>query len=344
MKRSLLALAVLGAFAGAASAQSSVTLFGIVDLSVGNISNKTGAGTKTTTQQMLNSGLNTSRLGFRGVEDLGGGLKAGFWIEGEMAADNGTAGGQNWRRRSTVSLMGNFGEVRLGRDYTPTYWNLAVFDPFGINGVGAIFNVLAPTNPLGSGALTLSRADNGVAYFLPTGIGGLYGSAMVTAGEGVDGNKYGGGRIGYAANNFDIAAAYGETGRTNKYKLFNIGGSVKLGSITKIMALFNQGKYLDRKQTTYLLGAAVTLGQGEVHATWTRADMNGNSNTVGYRDQDDADQIALGYVYNLSKRTALYGTASRIKNDNASNFIVGGMGSAVGGTSVGVQAGLRHSF
>ena len=123
MKKSLLALAALTAFAGVASAQSSVTLFGIVDLSARGVDN--GIGTRSTINQDGNS---SSRLGFRGVEDLGGGLKAGFWIEGALSADTGNATGQTWQRRSTVSLMGGFGEIRLGRDYTPvSYTHLDVY-------------------------------------------------------------------------------------------------------------------------------------------------------------------------------------------------------------------------
>ena len=87
MKKSLVALAVLAA-AGAASAQSSVTLFGIVDASVGHISGSNGGASRT---YMGNSGLNSSRLGFRGVEDLGGGLAASFWLEGALGNDDGTA-------------------------------------------------------------------------------------------------------------------------------------------------------------------------------------------------------------------------------------------------------------
>ena len=95
MKKSLLALAVLGAFAGVASAQSSVTIFGVVDLSVNQIEN---GNVKTTSMQ--SNQLNSNRLGFRGVEDLGGGLSAGFWIEGAMSSQDGTAGGGDaWHRQ-----------------------------------------------------------------------------------------------------------------------------------------------------------------------------------------------------------------------------------------------------
>ena len=89
MKKTLLALATLTAFAGVASAQSSVTLFGIVDLSVNSVKNGT-----LSQKLMSNDQLNSNRIGFRGIEDLGGGMRAGFWIEGGMTPDNGSAGGQ----------------------------------------------------------------------------------------------------------------------------------------------------------------------------------------------------------------------------------------------------------
>eukprot|EP01036_Dinobryon_divergens_P002144 gene2144-2828_t len=143
MKKSLIALAVLAA-SGAAMAQSSVTLFGVVDATYAY-----GSGSVSNKSQLTNSGYNSSRLGFRGVEDLGGGLSASFWLEAGVNNDNGTGGvtntnnqaatstggGLTFNRRSTVSLNGGFGEVRLGRDYTPQFWNLTVFDPFGTNGV-----------------------------------------------------------------------------------------------------------------------------------------------------------------------------------------------------------------
>jgi len=83
MKKSLIALAVMAA-SGAAMAQSSVTLFGIVDAAYGRVS---GNGTSVT--GISNSGINSSRLGFRGEEDLGGGMKAGFWLEGQLYNDVG---------------------------------------------------------------------------------------------------------------------------------------------------------------------------------------------------------------------------------------------------------------
>ncbi|HWH83426.1 MAG TPA: porin, partial [Burkholderiaceae bacterium] len=111
MKKSLLALAVLGAFAGVASAQSSVTLYGTLDVNGRYV--KADGQSRSLTQST--DGINSSQLGFRGIEDLGGGLKAGFVLLAGVNPDSGTTNSKFFNRRSTVSLMGGFGEVRLGR-------------------------------------------------------------------------------------------------------------------------------------------------------------------------------------------------------------------------------------
>src|SRR5881396_2956153 len=116
MKKSLLALAVLGAFAGAASAQSSVTLFGTLDVNGKYVKNAGSAKRLSLSQD----GINSSQLGFQGTEDLGGGLKANFLLLAGVNADTGSANSQFWNRSAYVGLSGNFGAVRLGRDYTPT--------------------------------------------------------------------------------------------------------------------------------------------------------------------------------------------------------------------------------
>ncbi len=333
MKKSLLALAVLGTFAGVASAQSSsVTLFGIVDLSARSVKNGS-----TTQKQLAQDGYNSSRLGFRGVEDLGGGMSAGFWIEGAINPDIGTSGGQSWQRRSTVSLMGGWGELRLGRDYTPSFWNTTIFDPFGTNGVGAFTNI--SNNVLGTGATTYVRANNSVGYFLPGNLGGLYGQVQTSAGEGINANKQTSARIGYAAGPINVAASFGKTDTTpTEYKHNNIAGSYNMGFMT-LMLQYDMSDAGPREQKTWLLGAVVPMGQGELHASYVKGDQNGAGT-----DANDATQFAIGYVYNLSKRTAMYGTYSQLKNDGAAAFVVGGVGSAAGTKSTGYEVGLRHAF
>ena len=345
MKKSLLALAVLGAFAGVASAQSSVTLFGVVDLNARYVKND-GSDRRLSLSQ---DGINSSRLGFRGTEDLGGGMSARFWLEGGVNADTGTMNTKFFGRRSTVSLVGGFGEVRLGRDYTPTFWNNTIFDAFGTNGLGDSSHVGQLLSA------TFVRADNSIGYFLPSGIGGIYGQAMVAASEGASGNpgRYIGGRIGFAAGPFDIAGAYAQQRNDGlpgaaSQKTYNIGGSYDLG-VVKLMGYYDRDTLsytgFDRKEDRYSFSGVVPLGQGEIHAGYDRSKLKNsianNSNTVS--------QYKIGYVYNLSKRTAVYSTYSRVTNGNLSaNSVAGGTAitaaPTAGGKSNGAEFGVRHFF
>ncbi len=337
MKKSLLALAALTAFAGVASAQSSVTLFGVVDLNARNVKNGNQS-----IKSLSQDGNASSRLGFRGVEDLGGGMRAGFWIEGGINPDTGGTG-QNWQRRSTVSLMGGFGEIRLGRDYTPTFWNHTIFDPFGTNGVG---NALNYSGVLGSGAGTLVRANNTIGYFLPA-MGGLYGQVMVAAGEGTPGNKYVGGRVGYAAGPVNVAVAVGNTevSSVRDLKAMNVGASFNVGFAT-VMGQYHRDTVDNRtgadvKQTKTVLGVMVPVGAGTIKASYGKTAADGTA--------FDATQAALGYVHDLSKRTALYTHFAKISNGAGANYTIGG-GPALAAvanvkpSSTGYEFGVRHSF
>lgn len=138
MKKTLIALA---AFAAVSSfAQSTVTLFGGADLNYRSVESGTNK-----FSGMAQDGIYSSRIGFNGTEDLGGGLKASFHFEGGMAPDVGTSAGFTFTRKSTLGVSGNFGEVRLGRDYTPMFTVYGIADPFGTNGVGSAGNLLFST-------------------------------------------------------------------------------------------------------------------------------------------------------------------------------------------------------
>jgi predicted porin len=363
MKKSLLALAVAGAFSGAAFAQSSVTLFGIVDTNIGRISGSDNGGSVT---RVNNSGYNSSRLGVRGVEDLGGGLQAGFWLEMGVATDNGSSAsntstnnqtsgalgntGLQFARRSTVSLLGGFGEVRLGRDYTPGFWNLTIFDPFGTNGVGT--SATAGNTGLSGPFVTAVRASNSVGYFLPRNIGGLYGQVMWATGENnsnlansKDGNLLGG-RIGWAGGPVDVAVAYDKTkylsgAAQGDVTRINVGASFAFGPV-KPMVIYNMQEVdtttsPDPERKDLEVGVIWTIGAGDIRAKWAKNDVKNTSN--------DGVLIAVGYVHNLSRRTALYGTFARYDNKgNNTNFTVGVAPGVGGGTSTGYEFGVRHSF
>ena len=364
MKKSVLALAALGAFAGAASAQSSVTMFGVVDLGVRTVSNNDRV------YGMSTDGMSSSRLGFRGTEDLGGGLKAGFWLEMGIAPDTGKSNGAgNWgngaadnqlffNRRSTVSLSNQWGELRLGRDYTATFWSWTVFDPFGTNGVGAATNIALSSaeqaNLAGGTYGTLVRANNTVQYILPNGqFGpGVYGQVMAAAGENAPANKYYGGRIGYAAGPFDVAAAYGYTyvdaaGNVTAPN-WNLGGSWNFG-LAKVSAFYGSLEINglpggDAKQDNWFVGVAAPIGQWNVKASYGGVKQSGGLAGISL-DDNDASQVAAGVDYNLSKRTALYATASWINNNNTA-YAVTGFASPLtrGNNSSGGEVGIRHIF
>jgi len=342
MKKSLVALAVLAGFAGAAAAQSSVTLFGVIDVAA-RYTKANGVDTK----QLSNDGSSSSRIGVRGVEDLGGGLKAGFWLEGALSADTGTADSTRfWGRRASVSLMGDFGEVRLGRGKTSTRLVVDDFDVYSTTGLGDVTRTYQ-TFGLGTSYDTNNRADNLVQYFLPSDLGGVYGSFDVAAGEGAAGKKMFGGRLGYKLGDLNVAGGYQSTDIVNdKFKQLSFGGSYDF-KVVKVQGLWSQLKYASFKQNIYTIGAVVPVtAAGSVTAQYSKAETNNAADRVGVA-RGDAQAFTIGYQHNLSKRTALYTTASLIDNDNSAfrvqtNAVAPFAGG--GGKSGGLDVGIKHSF
>ena len=366
MKKSLIALAVLAA-SGAAMAQSSVTLFGIVDTNVSYLDGvSNAAGTNTDSKYGIGtSGNATSRLGFRGVEDLGGGLKAGFHLEGEIFGDDGNASGFNFKRRSTVSLMGNFGEVRLGRDLTPGYSKFISYDLFGQVGIGQF---MGWSNWNGNNQTTANnnndangiRSSNMISYYTPNFSGftaGLgYGFDEKADTTNSKKGRYVGGYVAYDNGPLSVALSYDESsaltlgsGATavngaDRNRL-TLGGSYNL-NVVKLNAILQQTKDdvpggSERKVNAYMLGASAPVGAGEVKLQYALYDQKAIDSK--------AHQISLGYVHNLSKRTAVYGTVAYMDNKDASklNLSAKGLGTIdarAGDSQTGVQVGIRHSF
>ncbi len=391
MKKTLIALAVLAA-AGTASAQSSVTLFGVVDATLahgsGSVANKTA---------LVPSGYNSSRLGFRGTEDLGGGLSASFWLEAGLNNDNGTGAATNtnnrstgggvfttyargstlpsgavcsataftpdgaagcnvsnttngnqgltFNRRSTVSLAGGWGEIRLGRDYTPQFWTMTIFDPFGTNGVGTYIGL--NTGITGSTAV---RASNSMGYFLPGNLGGFYGQAQYYLGElasntanvSADDGKGYGVRLGYAGGPINVALAFSKTNNTvgGDIKQNNVGGQYDFG-VAQLMGQYewDTGPVggVSHKGKGWLLGGLVPVGVGQIRVAYSqyKVDVTGDPTVK---------QWALGYVHNLSKRTALYATYAHVTDSGGQSFALNGATTSVNGSSSGYDFGLRHAF
>ncbi|WP_431260542.1 porin [Roseateles chitinivorans] len=349
MKKSLVALAVLAGFAGAAAAQSSVTLFGVIDVAA-RYTKANGNDVK----QLTNDGSSSSRFGVRGVEDLGGGLKAGFWLEAGLAADSGSSGdsfGRFWSRRASVSLMGDFGEVRLGRGKTSTRLVVDDFDVYSTTGLGDVTRVyqgfgLVGTTLANTNYDTNNRADNLVQYFLPSDLGGVYGSFDVAAGEGQQGRKMYGGRLGYKAGDLNVAGGYQTTDTQNtKFKWASLGASYDF-KVVKVSALYSQLKVFSYKQNIYTIGAVVPVtAAGSVTAQYSKAETNSAADRAAPGLRGDAQAFTIGYQHNLSKRTALYTTASIIDNDNGSFRVQSNaVPAAAGGKSGGLDVGIKHSF
>jgi predicted porin len=344
MKKSLIALAALAA-SGFAMAQSSVTLFGVVDTGVTYVDgaqNWSG----------LTSGNNsTSRLGFRGTEDLGGGLKANFWLEAGLNADNGdgaggkengkTDSGLEFKRRSTIGLEGGFGEVRLGRELTAAYNAVSRYDVFGTVGVAQ--------SRIWGQAGNVIRGNNLISYYTPNfsgfkaavnyGFGeqtenrdGRYFGASLTYDNGPLSVGFGGERLNRGgAYHFGTQAAFAAADIT----AYGIGASYKFGAVKLAAAYRTQENKLIGGAATdrdaYLIGLSAPVGAaGEVKVSYNRYETE----VAGAADQK-TDQLGLGYVHSLSKRTAVYSTYAYIKNKNGAGITLG---------NGGLDSGKQHAI
>jgi len=371
MKKSLMAFAGLVALtAGPVLAQSSVTLFGVADATL-----KFGRGSAANVTALGSGGNSTSRIGFRGTEDLGGGMQAGFWLEAGQQMDSGSfaatntsnqangaagGGGATFNRRSTISLSAGFGELRLGRDIAVTYRNVGDFDPWGDVGVGG---TLIDSGINFSTITRGVRVSNSINYFLPANLGGFYGQGQYYMGEnaadtvvagtvtvGKKDGTGGGARLGYAQGPINVALAYGTTKyvsvspTTGDLTTVNLGGSYDFG-VAKLIGLYDTDRVKaaarTQKGTGYLLGVSVPAGAGEV-----RASYSSYKRKEGLAAGDkQADKFSLGYVHSLSKRTALYATAAFVKNKKGAGQVLNSAQlTSTNDNSSGFDFGMRHSF
>lgn len=370
MKKTLVTLAVLGAFAGVASAD--VTVYGIIDTNI----QRTSGDDNGSVLGVNTGGMQTSRYGLKGSEDLGNGLKANFVLEGQFSSDTGAIGPNTstnnrggsstalFGRRSIVGLSGNFGSVDFGRDYVPSYQILSGFSAFGINGSAATQAqnctglMTAATPPAAVTCTTNVRASNAILYTLPGNLGGFYGKALYALGENnsnatddSDGRVLDV-RVGFKAAGLDVTVANHKTKYTTPavssttpgdFKRTVLGASYTIGNF-KPMLFWNDMEVKTSASTKaerkdWGLGLVATFGQHQVRATYHDYDVKDTDN--------DANLIGLGYVYNMSKRTSLYATYGRVDNDGTGTTFttVGGRASAkAGGASTGYEVGVMHSF
>jgi len=339
MKKSLLALAVLGAFAGAASAQTSVTIYGLVDTGIARI-DQGGSNNDTVG---VESGLNgASRFGFKGTEDLGNGLKAEFTLEQGFDSDTGGAKAETaFSRLSFVGLDGGFGKVRLGRQNTQVKDMLGKIDPFGAAGM------VNSVDFINGGGLD-QRNPNQIVW-LSNNYSGFSGGLGYQFGETAGSTSYGSGwsaRLGYGNGPLNVQFAYQRANDALGDDLNDsnalLGATYNFGGF-KLHGIYGQRKTDvaagdDVKIRSYLLGATVPFGASAIRAEYIRNDN---------RDLDEADSNvwALSYTYAMSKRTTLYATYVRTSNDDNYDLGIGGPGEGTLGESAsGVGVGIAHKF
>lgn len=355
--RTLAAMAALAALALPAQAQSRLTISGAVDLAMRSVHNSNG-----TLNSLVSGGNATSRLVVRGSEDLGGGLVASFWLEGSLAADNGVAGtgAQFWDRQSTVSLSGPFGEIRIGRDWTPVYTGYVFSDPWLNMGVGTGSNFLnASVSTVYQAAFgsalnptTLSRSNNAVEYWLPANLGGLYGHVMVSPGEGNNaggGFRYHAARLGYKTGGLDVAVYGGSTridAADRNLTQAGLYGAYRMDGGATWMASATRSSFASASHWHWSTGVRVPMGVWLFKASYNHLDQRGRNAAGADIDANDAHQFAVGADYLLSKRTALYATVARMVNRGNARFALpnGVPNLAPGTNATGFDLGLRHSF
>lgn len=356
MKKNLIALAVLAA-AGAASAQSSVTLYGRVDAGLVSAKNEINTVGQAQTQTKLDSNvLNNSLWGFKGTEDLGNGLKANFVLESGMNMDDGSASvaGTTFNRKATVGLSGNFGTVELGRNYTAydtlrgATNNTADTNMAVTNEVWQAGSTYKADGSLDASTDYANRVNNSIRFDSNT-YSGFSGSvayafgenknlnttvtpAVPTAGRDSTDNlslhiKYANGPllVGYAHQTQKAA-----TGTDTKYNL--VAGSYDFG-VAKLVAGYNKGERAASEDKEYQVGIQAPFGATTVYFGYA----NSKNETLAGATLEERSGYNLAATYALSKRTTAYAGYKAYEIDASNSGKKGREATAFG-------VGVRHVF
>ncbi|MDO9236897.1 MAG: porin [Aquabacterium sp.] len=323
-KKNLVAAAALMALAGVAQAQSSVKLYGTVDMSVGSFSRAHATGAAARTTNVSSGSMMTSFLGFAGSEDLGGGLKAEFALETFLAGDTGSTlpnnAGYFWGRASNVALSGGFGKVALGQYDNPLFTSGYTYNPFGssmtFSPTMRHFNYLGTavqTNIAGAGVGFDTGWVNSVTYESPV-MSGFQGIAQVAAKEatGTANKNSSSVAVSYNAGPLSAMLTYVKGGVTTapsvtaytaNEKVWNLGASYDFGVVKAF------GQYTDINDSTnagkdkiFQLGVSVPVtDKAAVLASFGQL----KNKVAGVSTKNEV--LSLGYDYTLSKRTDVYG-------------------------------------
>ena len=312
MMRTLIVAAIATLATGAALAQSSVTLYGRLNVTAESL-DRNGVKTK----ELVN---NASRLGFKGTEDLGGGLKANFILEHRFNVDTGTPTGAFWAGQSEVNLEGGFGMIRLGRFTSEAYFATSDYIGFYNHETGTSSDALYAY---------IGRDTNKIAYRLPGFVNGLTIEAGVSAGEGGGNIRTWDGAVNYTSGPLHIGLGYEKAGDANQFaaSIFYDMGSFLFGGLVQ-RDEDGWGANLGTR-TNFRGSVAYIFGANELHLNV------GKSGDYSKVSNSDALQYTVGYNHNLSKRTKVYTYYTKIdasaNTPYASDF-----------SSIAV--GVRHNF
>ena len=354
MKKSLIAFAVLSAFASAASAQSSVVLYGIIDANTSAMTNQTATGAKKIS--MDTSGLSSGRWGFRGTEDLGNGLKANFNLESSLSVDTGVAGSL-FDRNASVGLSGDFGSFNAGRQTNLAYDTLTQVDPIGVAHVGTNPNIvlgalnnatLYGSHGTSNGVTSATRQNNSIKFAAPAMFGGIVFSGMYGFGEKAGdtmASSYAGASASFSQNGMTAVFSYSQlrdAANNSTLRAYTGGGKFVLSSDLTVKVTYAENEVNTTGRNIGVFGAgfdysvspAVTL-TGGYYSTHRSGDVKAKADTF----------VGLA-KYAFSKRTTAYASFTYVKagttqtKDTDLGLIIGANNRSATRTVVGIN----HAF
>jgi predicted porin len=349
MKKLLIATAALAMVAGTAQAQSSVTVYGVLDQSIGSFDN--GAAANGTLTANANNLLATQRLGFRGTEDLGGGLKANFVIEGGLT----NGGAQSWARATFAELTGSFGSVKLGwTDLGTTNIDDTMSQAGNLGAAMTSVGGTAITNVTGDSDGLGNDNANGIVYTTPNFNGftvelGYKGQHTIAAGAATrtpndnSVETQTGIRVDYSKGPLKVAVGQtkgkNEGAATADRKLTAYGASYDFGvasvGYTNIAA--ESSSTVEDKYNLFSVKVPMKNGIA-LHGVFQTAERN----AADY----DADGYTLAVTKAMSKRTTVYAAYSSIDNSTNARYGMRGTGAAAanGAEATAYAVGVLHTF
>jgi predicted porin len=282
----------------------------------------------------LDSGnLNGSRWGLKGSEDLGGGLSAIFALEAGFATDTGAQASATsfFNRQSLVGLSGSFGTVKLGRIKNPVYDNSDIFDPFGDSLAGDSARLINYQGSRTDNTISYEYAANGFKGNVQYGLGEVAGNS--SASRTVAGFlSYKQGPVGVVLTTESQSNATD----THSTKVTLLGGNYNFGIAKAFLTVASEqgdGTAVGRDQRDVLIGATAPIGAGTLMLSYLKK-------TDNLVSDKNAHQVAVGYTYDLSKRTALYTSYGQLSNDSKASYKV----ATAGNSDKLFNVGVRHFF